>query len=848
MNFFYRFVPYGTRFVDQEGQRQGTNAEAGRANRDGRGESAAADMAGREAAERRRRLYRNELAVDVGGECWGYAGSDRAVVDHHFFRTDGGQFPSASAGVLHRASLIRSRFAEDSGDFWLVAHRNPDFDAFCAMYLARCLLEGEIAHDGWEEFGLRPDGWFGGPEEIAWTNPHIERLPAERRWPVLLAAFASCVDLGRRLSCPREQSLHSVLYAALVRGRAYRGESSGAVEFFDEVRRALERQQLNPLYDAVLEDSVTFAPELRLLARDGEAYERDIRRARRCVVYIQKAADDSLEWFDKLQSNPLFDSRQRVNSEHLRPPGHGFEQVDGIFIRDPESLLFKEWARGDADNSSMGGGFLFTAVAHSGGRPAGRFNTTDYYFALDPERAGRLHLYNVWARLQAAEIERLFSPECAAVLTERRQAARPPRPGFEGVAGAPSSPLYPLFSDPWYDGRNSRCTIVPTPDRETLLPPGAASDLGDDPVAALVQEELESAVFASPAQCTDFAASAGVGARPEHEVPAAAPQRGIATKSVSAYRFCRVRLDDGVETAAGRMAEQIGRVLWRVLHPEAGLSVPPEFAEQHVLKGVDWVGVWSLRGVAVAYKSPAEGRVTASAELFAQLASLARGLEELTREMRQADESPTGRRGDIGPGEDTPSRTPPPVDESEAGLAPYGPVLRRGERLMEDLGKAETALASTDNRLVARFLQAGRLHEVLRTLRDVYLAAVGRAQAGAQNRQLHEVAELQSKVEWLEIFIAGVYAVELAAHVAESLNSGDTFVGVSLLILAVFVPAVLIWLLRPQRHKGVRLRRLTVAAALIGVALALFVAGLVRRGVSDHTVSDSKEATPDTKH
>src|SRR5690242_6386674 len=77
------------------------------------------------------------VVTDVGGTCC--SGSEPlAVIDHHFSRQ--GQFPSASAAVLHKAKLIRDRFAGQEGIFWLVTHRLPDFDAFCSMYLARWIL------------------------------------------------------------------------------------------------------------------------------------------------------------------------------------------------------------------------------------------------------------------------------------------------------------------------------------------------------------------------------------------------------------------------------------------------------------------------------------------------------------------------------------------------------------------------------------------------------------------------------------------------------------------------------------------------------------------------------------
>src|SRR5579862_7466878 len=73
-------------------------------------------------------LFANELATDVGGTCWD-VNEPLPVIDHHFLRD--AQFPSASAAVLHKAALIRARFAKLNDVIWLVTHKEPDFDAFC---------------------------------------------------------------------------------------------------------------------------------------------------------------------------------------------------------------------------------------------------------------------------------------------------------------------------------------------------------------------------------------------------------------------------------------------------------------------------------------------------------------------------------------------------------------------------------------------------------------------------------------------------------------------------------------------------------------------------------------------
>jgi hypothetical protein len=221
MTFRYRYVRFGTNFESRPGDHL---LEDARSNPKG--------------------LHENEIALDVGNICWGCDEDPLAVIDHHFQRKD--QFPSASSAVLHKARLIREKFeGHNGGLIWLVTHVQPDFDAFCSMYLTRCVVEHTIAPD------LDLDG-------IDWFNPDLASIPVASRWAVLLASYASHVDNGRRIACPKHRALHSVLYAALQRGRDYLNPESGATEFFDEVRHAIEEKGLNPLFDSMLEASTSF--------------------------------------------------------------------------------------------------------------------------------------------------------------------------------------------------------------------------------------------------------------------------------------------------------------------------------------------------------------------------------------------------------------------------------------------------------------------------------------------------------------------------------------------------------------------------------------------------------------
>jgi hypothetical protein len=444
-------------------------------------------------------LCDNEIVVDVGGCCFGYrepgatATEKSLIFDHHFTRSN--NYPSASAAVLHHAAdIVEHLDAYD--EIWIVTHQEPDFDALCAAFLVKSLLGGTTGDTDEQlparldpavisTYGLARDGWIDVRKDgamirgkIDWFHPDI-RPSAPGGWAVLLAAYASCVDGGKRLHADRCRRLHAVLYAAILRRRS--PHEDGMELLFSEARRAMISKQLNPIFDALFDDDSAFAPELELLRNERHVYDRDLARARKSIVSLQVGPSFD-EWYPTLRDMPLLtDSGERNTAHWSGSQSRKIREADGVYIRDPECLLFKEWAREDLENSSLGHGFLFTAVAYSRNRADNGVGNVEYFFALDPEKAHGAHLYNVWAALQFAEVGALrqhgFSFESPGAV----------RLGFAGRAGDLSS----YFADPWFDGANYRATIVVSPHRGSMIPAGQAPDLADDSVVRIVVRELE---------------------------------------------------------------------------------------------------------------------------------------------------------------------------------------------------------------------------------------------------------------------------------------------------------------------------------------------------------------------
>ena len=752
--FRYRYVDLGTVFTGHSGRR---DAESG--------------------ADSPATLFSNELACDVGGTCWG-PNEPLAVIDHQLRHES--RFPCACAAVLHKAGMIRERFA-DLDLVWLVTHRQPDFDAMCSMYLARWAMEAPAAAVDWQQYGLHPEGWHDAAEKakIDWFDPNLTHVAAEHRWACLLASYAARLEMRRPIACPRARDLRSVLYAALKRGRDYLNQTSGATEFFDELSQGLQHRQLNPTFDSVLEGSAQFAPELAMLDREAEAYPRDLARARQAIVYLPEAEAPRADFFEHPRK---LEAEGDADAEHLRLRDTFRIPTDGIYLRDPHCALFTEWARVDIANSALGAGFEFTAVAYSNGRSEGSENSTRYVFSIDPERANGRHLYTVWSRLETREVEALRSARLEAVSV-----------GLRGTESAEASAgkLQALMSDPWQGGQTQSGTLVDTPHRGTqIAPAGAQGDLRDDPVAEAVRSELEDVIYTAASlmagpqvRVSDLAAS--------HTHQDAAPQSfhlnarwEIPPSPAGYFRLARIGLRSDVPIAEGgslreRLAQQIAEILWQVLYPEQRGAVPADLLKRHSIFTANSVGVWAERGVAVAQKLSVNDDVSRN---FAALVSLQRDIDGLLASWSGAD-------------------GPAPGGKSEDILTLQHRVAR-SEELLRLAAQMQHELALPEQELLRCFYDSIGGQSLAAKLRDLNVSAAERLrritdaeQTRRSEKRAADSARSRSRMEWLQVLLIGFVALAavdlITARLTMSeasrqlLNSlgGPVALGVSALLL-----------------------------------------------------------------
>jgi hypothetical protein len=732
-------------------------------------------------------LFANEIACDVGGTCWG-DNEPLPILDHHYLQS--AQFPSACAAVLHKAALIHSRFAGLDEVIWLVTHQDPDFDAFCSMYLARRIIENDIPHADWERYGLNSDGWVDPviARKIDWLSPELGSIPCERRWPLLLATYASLLEMRRHIPCALQWQLRSVLYAALKRGRDYLSAASGASEFFDEVRLVLREKQLNPTFDSVLDSSANFAPELAMLDQEVERYQNDLRRSRKALVYLPEAEAPTPDFFEHA-SKAISPQTTESSSESLLLADSFRIATDGIYLRDPECTLFREWARVDLENSALGSGFEFTAIAFSDRLQEVATNATEYIFSIDPERANGRHLYTVWSRLQTEEL--------SAVHAQLQEAADKP------ACDARTTGIGSVLSDPWLGGDRQSSTLVAAPRYGSQIgPPGSRSDLGDDPVVGAVRTELEGPIYAAASlvsgpQITvhDFAASKAIPDKPR-QFQFNAPLK-LQPPDEGYFRYASIGLRADVPIATGNAAarvlvRQIGESLWQFLYPEKRGEVPTDF-DSHLVATTDWIGVWSERGVAIASEATPEslGRTAAVGLLqdFAAIVSWIRDIEQLTSEWDS-----------VGTVERNPIKT--------AGRTrPNGSVQRSAEceKLARRALELQHTLTLPDRGLLRHFSESIGFEQLVGRLDDLIRAAANQQSAVEEGRRTGEktgdVARVRQQVRWLEVLVIAFIVLELVAILLRSGMLGNasqqvfTWLGGPL----GFVGAA--WILQPWRTK-----------------------------------------------
>ncbi|MEQ1839089.1 MAG: hypothetical protein ABL994_01660 [Verrucomicrobiales bacterium] len=768
-------------------------------------------------------LCANELVVDVGNACLDYGGETQMIFDHHLERPD--NFPSAAAAVIHHLEAITQWAAQlkEGSQVWLVTHKNPDFDAVTSRYLLRQILDGKIrpknpgaatgpadvAEIDLAGHGIHPEGWksgASGKKEIDWRNPFLSHTHAKDSWPILLAACASAVDNGWKVFCPRERSPHAVLYMAANRGfplLEWNDPACRGIKFMDHLRDRIIHQKLNPLYDSLFEvEADDYRAELALLDREAELYRKDVARARRCYVSIPFAKTPYATWSERVANIPFFKAGGQVDPRHLEAGCEERRKCDAIFLRDPESLLFKEWAREDRENSLSGGGFVFTAVCYSRRRPRGD-NPDQYIFALDPERADGLHLYPLWARLQEAafQAERIstnFSEEAT-------------RWDFKGRRVGP---------DPWYDGNAYAATIIDTPNQGTGLASAQTDGLtprqqhsrnpgGIPTVEDILRRELESSWFKDPSELSEIVDF------PCYKTSDCTLEQ-VAYRNHSVWKTTRIRVTanslrysdielnrSGVEPYDAALAHQIGQLLWGVIEVEGIETVPTDFDSRHLVQTAHNIVVWNRRGAVVGWFGE-EGKAYADQirQWLKKIATIRMEVQELLK-------------------------------SGETTLR-----FEKSDQLLKDVVELRYDAAQPSGRVLRTLIEATSFEGLITSLYEWN-------QNDTSVKNLTAIKHTQEKVESVEIFLISVYALYFAYYLGSSFDFEGFYVGWA--ILGASFVALLVGWIKLFPHPG-RVRKWLAKNVLRPLVVFLIAIALifvyVFYGLSHKVKKQSNETAP----
>ena len=614
LTFAYRSVGYGTRFEKSEDWRLkdwGPNINAPKEQRE----------------SEERTLCFNEIAVDVGSTCLGYKGYSLRVFDHHFQREDlkNGNFGSAALTVLSQARAVADwakvvvencHPSEPVATVWLVSHVTPDFDAYCSCYVASRLIQDPELAVAFGNCGIREEDLHSVLQNVQNVQTKLSEFPAARSL-FLLAVCAARVDQCIPDQCPRDSSLRYLFLAARERGR-FRPDRPDGSDFFAAVEAAIYAESYNPLLDelpASLMDK--YAHEQALIRNQEVVYQDDMQCAKILSVPICGSSQHYRDWSGQISGagmdpgagiplwrdkslHPFFqairdgDPGRAENVRHqdlARNILDRHEDVDGLLIDKPKCLFFKDWVRLDKAQSPRGFGFKFTGIVHA--QPIAQF-----FFTLDPEyaRSRKLHLYDLWVRLQQREGTAREIPDGKKF--ERLDVlAR----GSDGRSG---------LLDPWFDGYDA--TILVNPNKPSEAVKQYVPEIDSDPTMKLVAawasngfyrpESMASIQWCPPdSGLQEGSIELSLEAFREEAWTKVGNFNGRATKG---FTLANLKLRKRTESVGWNKdsEEQVGKDLWRLIstHPK---GVPPDFREKHLIVDVDWIAVWNRNGMAIAFKN-----------------------------------------------------------------------------------------------------------------------------------------------------------------------------------------------------------------------------------------------------
>jgi len=337
-------------------------------------------------------VKKGEVAPDRIGknEFWLDVGNrvDVGVIDHHH-----GTRKEWSASELFRNNhreLIISNLDPDK-DINVFLHEGPDLDAVFCVWLLKAVASAKI--------DLNNDHSIDEMIEAVNENDqgYSKTIAPKENWAVVFRLILNTLDTG-------DYTL-KVLKGLEVIDKTYDLLSSG---------KSLE-------YSA--EKVLSFNAKLA----------------------IEQAHRDYME---DVQRGTIFQIRLPKRHDWRPDADYGWSLADGIYLKDPRSLLFKEFARADKINSRLGMGFSLLVVSKNEGEYNGS-DLTRYIISTDPYSG--LHLEGLGKTLES--LEQAYEDTNILDLPEGRERVEEGKGRWADVN----------VNSPWYDGRGHNYTIIDTP-------------------------------------------------------------------------------------------------------------------------------------------------------------------------------------------------------------------------------------------------------------------------------------------------------------------------------------------------------------------------------------------------
>jgi hypothetical protein len=287
-------------------------------------------------------------------------------------------------------------------------------------------------------------------------------------------------------------------------------------------------------------------------------------------------------------------------------------------------------------------------------------------------------------------------------------------------------------------------------------------------------------------------------------------------------------LEEQVNLASLATAEQIGRSLWRMLSGAAAVQaeyVPVDVLRAHLVVDTESIGVWSRRGIMLAYKQAAQ-------EKAAQVLAHGRTLTVLANDIAALVQPPSTT---VSPPPSPAAAAPPPTPphgHTSAHTHHTSPSDERAQRTADELTRRAALmqrvlqfrhhLVQLDAPVLERFFTASGLADVLQTAYQLASVAEQQAQAAQMGTHIATVAEVQQMIHWVEIFLVAVYATELFHIVGAEFHFDNHYLAWSLVAGPLLIAGTVARAIRPWGHGGFP-PRIVRAAIVLMLVFGLFL-------------------------